>query len=399
MKGTIRTAAVAAGLPVAAFILVAMVGEPAAAAENFKIGMLIPMSGTLAPVGKQERFGFELAAKEINESGGILGRHIEFVVEDTESNPQTAARKAEKLYQQDKVDFVTGTVHSGGTLAVGQVAARNGRLMSTTVSYSTRITGAACSPNVFRVNAHAGIQANALTAWLLNNVKGKRYLILAPDYEMGRNATSQFSNRIKAGGGEIVDEVYPPLGAKDFSTYFGRIRAARPDVLLTMTPGNDTVRLLTQMKDYGLLGGDMLIGGAAGAVTRGNIGAMKGAAEGFLTAASYSPLIDTAQNKAFVAKFQTAYNIKPDLFAVDSYSMIYLLKAAAEKAGGLEPGKLRKGMENLSWDTPQGRRTMRGADHQAVLDMYIIRVKGVQFDVIGKVNGDEVVGTDECERF
>jgi branched-chain amino acid transport system substrate-binding protein len=375
------------------------VGAGVGFAQDFKLGLLTSMTGTLAPVGKQVRWGTELAADEINAKGGILGRKIAITLEDDESNPQVAARKAERLYQDVKVEFITGTIHSGGTLAVGQIAEREKKLMATTVSYSTNITGSQCNPYMFRVNAHAGIQAAAMVAWLAKNVKGDRYLILGPDYEMGRNAIDMFAKEVERNGKKVVETVFPPLGATDFSTYFGRIRAARPDVLLTMTPGNDTVRLLTQMKEFGLLPAAFKMGGAAGAVTAGNIGAMGGAAEGFITGASYSADLDTPDNKAFVAKFKAKYTEDPDLFAVDSYSLVYLIKAAAEKASSLDAEALRKAMPGMNWDTPQGRKTMRKEDNQASLNMYVIEVKGKGFKVIGTIPAAEIKIPDECTKF
>src|SRR6266851_5657799 len=220
----------------------------AQAADPIKVGVVTPLSGAYAPIGKQVRWGAELAVKQINASGGVKGRPFELLFEDEEANPPVAVRKSEKLLQQDKVDLLTGTVNSGSTLAVGQLAERNDRILITTVSYAPTITGAQCSPNVFRVNANAFMQSNALTAWLNKNVPRKRYFFIGPDYEMGRSTISAFQDDIKRHGGTDVGSTFPPLGAKDFTQYIGQIRAARPDVIMTATAGNDTVRLLTQLQ-------------------------------------------------------------------------------------------------------------------------------------------------------
>src|SRR5947209_2689799 len=95
-------------------ILLSARGE---AADPIRIGVVTPLSGTYAAIGKQVRWGAELVAKEINAAGGVLGRNLEFLFEDEEANPPVAVRMAEKLLQQDKVDFLTGTVNSGSTLA------------------------------------------------------------------------------------------------------------------------------------------------------------------------------------------------------------------------------------------------------------------------------------------
>src|SRR6266581_797540 len=135
---------------------------PAQAADPIKVGVLTPLSGTYAPIGKQVRWGAELAVKEINAAGGVNGRPFELLFEDEEANPPVAVRKA--------------------------------RILVTTVSYAPSITGAQCSANVFRVNANAYMQSNALTSWLIKNAPGKRYFFIGPDYEMGRSTVSAFQN-------------------------------------------------------------------------------------------------------------------------------------------------------------------------------------------------------------
>src|SRR5712691_6937788 len=371
----------------------------AEAADPIRVGVVTPLSGTYAAIGKQVRWGAELAAKEINAAGGVLGRNLELLFEDEEANPPVAVRKAEKLLQQDKVDFLTGTVNSGSTLAVGQVAERNDRILVTTVSYAPSITGAQCSPNVFRVNANAFMQSNALTAWLTKNVAGKRYFFIGPDYEMGRSTVAAFQDDIKRHGGSEVGVMFPPLGAKDFSTYLGQIRAARPDVIMTATAGNDTVRLITQLKEFGLISEKLALAGAAGAVTQENLAAMSGAAEGFASAAGYAVDIDTPKNKAFVAAFRKEFNADPDLFGADTYGLFLLLKQAYAKAGGTETGKLRSAIEDMSWDTPQGAKKIRKGDHQAIMDMFIVKVVGTDFKTVDKVPGEVAVGPNNCARF
>lgn len=371
----------------------------ALAAEPIRIGVLTPLSGTYTVIGQQVKWGVELATKEINDAGGVLGRQIELIFEDSEANPSTAAQKAEKLFQVEKVDFLTGTVNSGATLAVGQVAERNDRLMATTVSFSSAITGAKCSPNVFRVNAHAGMQAAALAAWLKKAMPGSRVFYLGPDYEMGRNTVAVFKQAATDAGFPDAGEVFAPLGNKDYSNFFGQIRAARPQVMYTSVAGNDTVRLFTQMQDYGLMKGLQVVG-AAGTVTPANIGAMGNAAEGFVTGVGYSPLIDNPANKRFVAAFRAhSVGTDPDLYGADSYGLMHLYRQAVEQAKSVETAALRGALEGLSWETPQGTKIMRAGDHQAQMDMYAVRVTKGQFVIDSRIDGASAIGGDACERF
>jgi branched-chain amino acid transport system substrate-binding protein len=371
---------------------------PASAADPIKIGVVTPLSGTYSPIGQQVRWGLELAAKEVNASGGIMGRQIQLMFEDEEANPSVAVQKAEKLFESEKVDFLTGTVNSGSTLAVGQTAERAGKLIATTVSFADSITGDKCSPNVFRVNARAGQQSAALAAWVAKQKPKAKVYFLGPDYEMGRSTVATFKRTIEGLGATSVGEVFAPLDSKDYTQYFGQLRQARPEVLYTSVAGNDTVRLLTQMQDFGLLG-NLLVVGASGTVTSQNIGAIGAAANGFTTGVGYSTQIDNPANKKFVAAFNAAYKADPDLYGADSYGLIYFYKAAVEKAQSTTTDKVRTAMGDLKWATPQGEKTMRAGDHQAIQPMYVVRVNDGKFNVVGEVGGDEAIGADECKRF
>ena len=371
---------------------------PALANDPIKIGVVTPLSGTYTPIGQQVRWGLELATKEVNAAGGVMGRQIQLIFEDEEANPSVAVQKAEKLFEVQKVDFMTGTVNSGSTLAVGQIAERAGKLIATTVSFADSITTDKCSPNVFRVNARAGQQSTALAAWVSKQKPKAKVFFLGPDYEMGRSTVATFKKTIEGLGATAAGEVFAPLDSKDYTQYFGQLRQAKPEVLYTSVAGNDTVRLLTQMQDFGLLG-NLLVVGASGTVTSQNIAAIGTAANGFGTGVGYSTQIDSPENKKFVDAFKAANKADPDLYGDDSYGLIYFYKAAVEKAKSTETDKVRAAMKDLSWDTPQGKKTMRGGDHQAIQPMYVVRVEGGQFKIVGDVGGNEAIGPDECKRF
>jgi len=363
-----------------------------------RIGVVTPISGTYAGIGQQVTWGLDMAAAEINANGGIMGRQIELVYEDSEANPAVAVQKAEKLYTSENVDFLTGTVNSGATLAVGQVAERAGKLLATTVSFSDAITGDKCSPNVFRVNARAGQQSAALAAWVKQEKPGAKIFYLGPDYEMGRSTVAAFKENAELVGAESVGEVFAPLDSKDYSQYFGRVRSARPEVLYTSVAGNDTVRLFTQMKDFGVLDG-LTVLGASGTVTGQNIGAIGDAAEGFITGVGYSPLIDSPENKAFVEKFNAENGADPDLYGADSYGILFAYKAAVEAAGSTETDAVRAALEGLTWDTPQGPKTIRAGDHQAIQPMYVVQIENGAFTIGNLIAGEDAIGADTCERF
>jgi branched-chain amino acid transport system substrate-binding protein len=380
-----------------ALICAAALGS-AFAADPIKIGVVTPLTGTYAGIGQQVRWGLDLAASEINTAGGIMGRPLELTYEDEEANPSVAVQKAEKLIEIGKVDFLTGTVNSGSTLAVGQLAERSGKLIATTVSFADSITGDKCSPNVFRVNARAGQQSAALASWLAKEKPQAKVFYLGPDYEMGRSTVAAFKSNVERIGGSSLGEVFAPLDSKDYTQFFGQLRAARPQVLYTSVAGNDTVRLLTQLQEFGLRD-NITILGASGTVTSQNIGAIGKAAEGFVTGVGYSIEIDDPENKKFVEAFRAANKSDPDLYGADSYGLVYAYKAAVEKAMSTGTDQVREALRGLKWMTPQGEKTLRAGDHQAVQTMYVVKVTGGQFKIVGQIAGEDAIGNDECTRF
>lgn len=381
-----------------ALALACLAGSALAQNQPIRIGVVTPLSGTYAGIGQQVKWGLDLAARQINAAGGVAGRPLELIYEDEEANPAVAVQKAEKLFQVNKVDFLTGTVNSGSTLAVGQLAERNNRLIATTVSFADSITGDKCSPNVFRVNARAGMQSAALADWLGGTHPNANVFYLGPDYEMGRSTVAAFKQAAEAKGAKSVGEVFAPLDNKDYSPFFGQMRSARPAVIYTSVAGNDTVRLFSQMAEFGI-NRNVQVVGASGTVTSQNLPAIGKAADGFVTGVGYATGIDSPENRKFLAEFEAANKAKPDLYGADSYGVLFFYKAAVEKAGSTDTDKVRTAMRGLQWATPQGAKTMRAGDHQAMQDMYAMRVNGGQFELVGRVKAEAAIGPDVCTRF
>ena len=308
-------------------------------------------------------------------------------------------QKAEKLFQIGKVDFLTGTVNSGSTLAVGQVAERSGRLIATTVSFANSITGDKCSPNVFRVNARAGQQSAALASWLAKEKPQAKVFYLGPDYEMGRSTVAAFRSNVERIGGTSLGEVFAPLDSKDYTQYFGQLRAARPQVLYTSVAGNDTVRLLTQLQEFGLRDNFTILG-ASGTVTSQNIGAIGKAAEGFVTGVG---LLDRDRQpgeqeiRRGVSGCQQVGS-RTSTAPIPMASSMHTRRRSRRRARRRRT-RVREALRGLKWSTPQGEKTLRAGDHQAMQTMYVVKVTGGEFKIVGQVAGEDAIGKDECTRF
>ena len=193
-----------------------------------------------------------MALDEINAKGGILGRPVELVVEDsTSGDAGTAVQKARKLIDGDKVDFLLGNVNSALALAMAQVSNEKGVLHIVPGGHTDAVTGKSCHWNVFRVCNTTQMEANAVAGTLVKEY-GKKFYYITPDYAFGHTLEAGMIKAIAALGGERVGGDLTPLGTVDFSSYLIKAQAANPDVIVFLVQGDDMLNALKQAVQFGL---------------------------------------------------------------------------------------------------------------------------------------------------
>jgi branched-chain amino acid transport system substrate-binding protein len=243
MKGAVAAGIVQCAAP---FVVAAR------AAETIKFGLDDPLTGTYAELGKNEQIGCELAIRQINAKGGILGRKAELLVEDsTSTDTGTAVQKGRKLIDRDKVDFLLGNVNSAMALALGELSSQKGVLHIVTGGHTDAVTGTDCHWNVFRVCNTTRMETNAVSKTLFSKY-GKKWYFITPDYAFGHTLQKGFEASLKEYGGTEVGASLTPLGATDYSAYLIKAQAANPDVIIFLTAGNDAVNSLKQAVQFGL---------------------------------------------------------------------------------------------------------------------------------------------------
>ena len=241
-----------AGLVVAAAQLASPFVWRARAADSVKIGVDNTLTGTYAALGKNEQVGIQLAVDQINAKGGILGRHVDLIVEDsTSGDAGTAVQKARKLIDSDKVDFLLGNVNSALSLAMAQVSNEKKILHVVPGGHTDAVTGASCHWNVFRVCNMTQTEANAVASALIKDY-GKKFYYITPDYAYGHILEAGLIKASAALGGTRVGGDLTPLGTVDFSSYLIKAQAANPDVILFLLGGDDMVNALKQAVQFGL---------------------------------------------------------------------------------------------------------------------------------------------------
>ena len=222
------------------------------AEESVKIGFDNPLTGAFAALGKNELVGCQLARDQINARGGILGRRMELVEEDSTSDDVgTAVEKAIKLIERDKVNFLLGNINSALAAAMADVSNRKSVFHVDPGGHADLITGTNCHWNVFRVCNPTQTQANALARELIKSA-GKRWYYITTDYAFGHTLQAGLEKACAALGGSKLDSDLVPVGETDFVSHLTKAQSAGPDAVLLLVAGDDMVSALKQAAQIGL---------------------------------------------------------------------------------------------------------------------------------------------------
>jgi branched-chain amino acid transport system substrate-binding protein len=246
-RRTLLKGAAAAGvLQVASPFIMQARGE-----TSIKIGMVDPLTGVYAAYAQNEVMGAKLAAEQINAKGGILGRQVELLVEDSANDVGTGVQKARKLIERDNVSFLIGDVNSGVAQAIAQVTNEKKILHIVSGGHTDTITGKDCKWNVFRVCNTTSMEANSVCKLLFDKY-GKKWHFITPDYAFGHTLEAAATRNLKQLGGTVTGNELTPLGTTDFSSYLIKARTANPDVILALVQGSDMVNCLKQIVQFGI---------------------------------------------------------------------------------------------------------------------------------------------------
>jgi len=213
-------------------------------AKPIKLGLTCDASGQYGNSGQDDMRGIRLAIDEYNAKGGVLGRKIEWVTADTETNPATGTRVAERFIAQDQCGFLIGAVHSGVANAITQVANKYGTIYFNTNSSAPSEAGENCSRIKF---VWDGNGTNFSKASVQNAVEkiGKKWLLLTNDYVWGHTTSAATKAEVEKAGGQIIDNLLVPQNTRDFTSYLLKVQQAKPDVV-AMAIGGDDMKVLRQ---------------------------------------------------------------------------------------------------------------------------------------------------------
>ncbi len=343
-----------------------------------KIGHLMAKTGLFGPYGIRTARGSELAVEEINAAGGILGRPVEILYEDSEANTSVGVEKARRLIDEAEVKFIMGSVSSSVSNALAAEATAAEVVFINVGGYSPELSGPEVGSDYVFTALWNNIQVQRACARLVKDQPWEKMYNISPDYVFGHEAWEIFSEAYQELRGdnpiEIVGSDFPSFGTADFADYIAKIKAAKPDVIFSSLWATDEITFLRQGLEFGLFDEVKHYISAAAvpdemALAFGPEGMQPFADKGVTIWAMtiYDPnWPDNEANKRFIEAYHKKFNDYPYAKTWADYAAVYLLKAGIEKAGSDNPADVAAALSGLTWENEQGTWQIRADDHMVI---------------------------------
>jgi branched-chain amino acid transport system substrate-binding protein len=362
-----------AALSAAAMAPIAFPSIVRAQTDVVRIGHLTPRTGFLGQVGEYGFRGATLAVEELNASGGILGRKIELIAEDS-VNPATAVSKAQKLIERDKVVAIIGEISSASAGAIAEQALKYKIPYFNTGANSDALRGQTCNRYMFHVEGCNTMYTKTIGTWQKDHelIKGAKWYFLTADYAFGHDLYRVSSRFLQENGGTVLANDMVPTSTPDYSAYILKIRALKPDLVYLNLAGVDQTTFLKQYKEYNLpfpLAGGVMDTVPFWAAGLDNL-------SGHWQSLWYHGLkIPAAQS--FTRRFWDKFNGPPDNQAWGDYVGVRIVAQTFGETKGTDAAALIAHLEKgASFDILKERKgSFRAWDHQLLQEMYVLVVK------------------------
>jgi branched-chain amino acid transport system substrate-binding protein len=360
----------------AALSAAATLGFPAivrAQSDTIRIGHLTPRTGFLGQVGEYGYRGATLAVDEINAAGGVLGRKIELIAEDS-VNPATAVTKAQKLVERDKVVVLIGEVSSASAGAIAEQAVKYKTPYFNTGANSDALRGQNCNRYMFHIEGCNTMYTKTIGTWQKdhNLIKGAKWYFLTADYAFGQDLYRVSSRFLQENGGIVLANDMVPTNTADYSAYILKIRSLKPDFIYLNLAGVDQTTFLKQYKEYSLP--FPLAGGVMDTVPFWAAGLEN--LSGHWQSLWYHG-INVAGAQAFTKRFSEKFAGPPDNQAWGDYVGIKIVAQSIAETKSTEAATLIQHLERgPAFDILKERKgSFRAWDHQLLQEMYVVKVK------------------------
>lgn len=359
------------------------VAASAQAAEPFKIGLILPMSGPFASFGKQIETGARLYIDQKGDT--VAGRKIELIVKDDGGvQPEQTKRIAQELIVQEGVEALAGFGLTPLAFAVAPLATQ-AKIPMVVMSASTSSV-VEKSPFIVRTSMTEAQVTEPIAEWAGNSEKGglKTVVTLVSDYGPGLDAEKVFVKGYTEAGGKVLDTIRVPLVNPDFAPFIQRVKDLQPDGLFVFLPPGPGLALMKQFVERGLRDSGIQLMSTGGLLDDYFMPSMGDEALGTVTSGHYSAAHDSPENKAYLEAFRQFVNdsMRPNFMSVGGYDGLHLIYAALEKAGPDANGEqLVEAMKGMHWISPRGPMTIDPETRDVVQNVYLRRTQKVGDDL------------------
>jgi urea transport system substrate-binding protein len=352
----------------------------APAQEPIKIGAIYDLTGGLNIYGIQESQAVHLAVKAINEKGGVLGRPLELIEYDAQSELDKYTQYTNTLILRDRVAALFAGLTSSSREAIRPIIRR----AKIPYFYSALYEGGACDHYTFVTGASASQQMSVLIEWGIKQYGPKIY-VMAPDYNFGTISAHWVDLYAKKFGGEVVGSDFLPLTVTDYSPTIQKIQAAQPNFVVALPVGAAQTGFLEQFAAAGLKQQMGIVSTNYGSGNQ-QVVVSPDAGEGIVASQEYFMWIDEPQNEPFKRLWEAEYGLKEPIIseAANTWNAVHLWAAAVEKAGTTDSEAVINALQSgLSFEGPNGLVTMQPGSHHLKQNIYIVRGNREHgFDVI-----------------
>lgn len=356
------------------YLAVALTASLAAAhsqaQETVKIGVVEPLTGGVAFDGTSFVKGAQLAAKQVNAAGGLLGKKLELVVADGVCKPAESVSAAEKLITSDKVPVLIGAFCSGATQAVMPVAERSKVPLVTGTSSLPKLTEVG-NKWFFRNTEKDTMEAAAFAHTLYNDLKFKTVFYVAANDDWGRGSVTSFRKTMESLGAKTVGEEYFDPAATDFYTLLTKTRVAKPDLVFLAAYTQSAATALKQARELGIQSKFFGIG----AVTTPTFLKLAGdAANGLLAGVAYTASVPGAENDKFVSAYKAENGEAPSKYAMFGFNTTNVAAQAITRAGVADPEKIREALAKTDYQGPTGRVQFNDKGQAYGFSLYLVEL-------------------------
>lgn len=355
-------------LLVAVFAFLSCFATSVSASGPAKIGYCVSLSGVYAALGKDLTDGLNLYMDRIGYKAG--GRDVEIIVRNIGSNMVSQALDLTyKLIDKDKVDIVAGVVDSGCAYAVAELVAKHQIPFVISNAGADDLTQRKANPFIVRVSFSSSGGSHPLGAWAYEQGFRKAVAMGAAN-AAGYEQVGGLCNTFQKMGGQIIQEIWAPLGTQDFKPFLAQIKLDA-DVVMVFFAGGDALRFVNQFAESGLKG-KVAVVGKGFLVDENLLSKLGAAAEGIVSESHWSFLVDTPENTEFKLAFTKKYGRPPTLYAEQGYVTGMVIAEALNKSKGEINGKdFVQIMRSLELKAPRG--TIRFDEYGAPIQNYYIR--------------------------